>query len=127
MTDKGEKDMQVLTLVVNDDRKVDKLLAAVYDAGIRGGTILESTGMAHTLIDHDDGDDVNHFGALRRLTKPERAHSKTIFFVACEKDIQTIVDISFKILGNMEEPDTGFMFISEVTRAVGSNDSLKHE
>ena len=46
--------MQILTLVINDDKRVDKLLNALYDAGIEGGTMLDSTGMHHTMLDRDD-------------------------------------------------------------------------
>lgn len=111
--------MQVLTLVVPDDEKVDPLLTRLYDEGIRGGTILESAGMTHTLVDHDD-DDIHHFSILRKYLNPSRTRSKTIFFVAPEEQIAVIERVIGEVIGDMSKPETGFLFIQDVVRVKGS-------
>lgn len=117
--------MQVLTLVLIDDAKLDTLLTKLYAAGIRGGTILESTGMTHTILNHDD-DMQQHFGMLRKLLNPDRARSKTMFFVAREAEIKKIEEIVLEVVGDMSAPDTGFMFVQEVVRSTGGSfDSFK--
>ena len=117
--------MKILTLVINDDKRVDKLLKALYDAGIEGGTMLDSTGMHHTMLDRDD-EMQTHYGILRSYLKRSRAHSKTLFFVEEEKTIAKIEQIITDTLGDLNEPDIGFMFIQDVVRMVGGSKAKKN-
>ena len=107
--------MQILTLVINDDKRVDKLLNALYDAGIEGGT----------MLDRDD-EMQTHYGILRSYLKRSRAHSKTLFFVEEEKTIAKIEQIITDTLGDLNEPDIGFMFIQDVVRMVGGSKAKKN-
>ena len=69
--------MKLLVLVLNRPDKLNKLLHEFNDHEIRGATILESTGMAHTLMSDDD----HLFGSWRRFLDPDRKESKTIYMV----------------------------------------------
>ena len=54
--------MQVIVVVLNKLDCLDDLLANLKRAGVRGGTIIESTGMIKTI---DDSDESYLLGSLR--------------------------------------------------------------
>ena len=47
-------EMQVIVVVLNKLDCLDDLLANLKRAGVRGGTIIESTGMIKTIDDSDE-------------------------------------------------------------------------
>lgn len=100
--------MITLVVVLNRVDKLNSILRTLVRNGITGGTILESTGMNHAVIQNDD--DVTHFGALRSYLNPRRADSKTMFFVGTEKEVLKIKKIILEVLGDLDEADVGFMF-----------------
>lgn len=117
--------MITLIVVLNRVDKLDSILRTLVRNGITGGTILESTGMNHAVVQNDD--DVSHFGALRRYLNPRRADSKTMFFVGTEKEILKIKKIILEVLGDLDEPDVGFMFEVPTEGAVHLSSAAKIE
>ena len=99
--------MKVLFLVLNKIECLDDLLVALTECGVQGGTIIESTGMAHALGDNDD---VNILGSLRMLFDPERVESKTLFFVLSDDMVQKARTVINDVVGGMDKPNTGIMF-----------------
>ena len=67
-----------------------------------------------------------HYGILRSYLKRSRAHSKTLFFVEEEETIAKIEQIITDTLGDLNEPDIGFMFIQDVVRMVGGSKAKKN-
>lgn len=107
--------MTMLVAVLNRVDKLDSILRTLIENGITGGTILESTGMNHAIVDNDD--DITHFGTLRSYLNPRRKQSKTMFFVGAEKDIAKIKKIILEVLGDIDEADVGFLVEFPVTSA----------
>lgn len=112
--------MTMLIAVLNRVDKLDSILRTLIENGITGGTIFESTGMNHAIVDNDD--DITHFGTLRSFLNPRRRQSKTMFFVGSEKDVAKIKKIILEVLGDIEEADVGFL----VEFPVSSAQSLSH-
>ena len=108
--------MEAIFLVLNDLEKFEKLCLTLVDKGVRGGTILESTGLYHTIGDFDESD--YHFGGLRSLLNPKRTKSKTIFFVGNEEQISTIIDTVKEVI-DINAPDTGMMFTFPIRNIFG--------
>ena len=61
-------EMQVIVVVLNKLDCLDDLLANLKRAGVRGGTIIESTGMIKTI---DDSDESYLLGSLRHARKAD--------------------------------------------------------
>lgn len=108
--------MEALIIVLNDLEKFEKLCYELMEHNVRGGTIMESTGLYHTLGDLDD--DNLMFGGLRNLLNPKRKKSKTLFFVGNEKQISVIID-TVKEVVDINAPDTGMMFTFPVHNIFG--------
>lgn len=99
--------MQIVFLVLNKVECLEELLVELTEAGIHGGTVIESTGMARIL---GDAEDLHIFGSLRKLLDPSRVESKTLFFVLREEQTPTLRRIVNQVTGGLDQPDTGILF-----------------
>lgn len=99
--------MQVLFLVINRLEKIDELLEAFNDAGIRGATVVNSTGMAHTLANHHE-DDLT-FASLRAFFVGNREDNRTIFMVLNDEKVALARKI-FNDVIDVSQPDSGIIF-----------------
>ncbi|WP_353893227.1 hypothetical protein PRVXH_002643 [Proteinivorax hydrogeniformans] len=96
--------MRLLIAIINDPDKVVDILDEFYDENIKGGTVIESAGMAHIIADH-----VPFFSRFAELDQgKDPTCNKTIFVVvendeAREKAIKAIESV----IGDLNEPDTG--------------------
>lgn len=99
--------MQLLIMVLNDVDLLNPLLESLMEKGIRGATILSSTGMARELAKDED---FPLFGSLRIWLDPERQESKTIFMALKEKDVPVVKKVVHDVVGDLSKPDTGIIF-----------------
>ena len=114
--------MQLLTLILKNDNKLDEILKQLANEGVRGGTILEGRGMGEQLANMED---IPMFGMLRHLLKDEETpNCKVVLFVLKDEQIvharQTI-----KKLINLKEPNSGIMFEIPITYVSGLSDEDK--
>ena len=108
--------MVLATIVLNKIDCLDELLHSFAEKGIKGATILDSTGMAHALSDEED---LRFIASLRMILNPERESSKTIFMVAEDEQIPLISKIVNEVTGGLNQPDTGIMFCLPINYAEG--------
>ena len=106
---KENDEMKLLVFVLNMHERLDALLTEFAHKGIGGATILESTGMAEVLQDHDE-EDIPFLGSLRSLLNPEREKSDTIFLVLHEEKVSEAVQIFEQMVGNLNNKNTGIAF-----------------
>jgi len=99
-------DMQLVICVLNRTELLDTLLKRLVEEGIRGATILDSTGLLRALADPDD---LPVFGVLRRIIDPEREHSRTILIAAEKKQVAVIRNVVNEVTGGLNQPDTGIL------------------
>lgn len=100
--------MQVVTLVLNKTECLEELLEKLLSGGIRGCTVLSSTGMMRVI--DQSGDDLPMFGAFRQLFDPERRSSKTLLMVLNDAEVPTVRRIINEVTGGLNHPDTGILF-----------------
>ena len=99
--------MQLVIIVLNEVEYLEDLLAEFAERGIGGATILDSTGMARMLYQHED---LSMFGSLSMMFNQQRDESKTIFTVLPEDQVPTLKAAVKKIVGDISKPNTGIMF-----------------
>ena len=114
--------MQVLFLVINRLEKIDPLLEAFNDAGIKGATVVHSKGMAHRLANHHE-DDLT-FASLRAFFSGDREDNRTIFMVLDDSKVETARRIVNDVL-DMSQHDSGILFGMPVTFVDGIHDFQK--
>ena len=115
---KGEGFMELLVLIIKHVELVNDLIEALAEAGIPGGTILNSTGMAGVL---ENMEDAPAYGILRRSFHNEyiREDSKTMLFVLTDEELETARTVIRKKVGDLNRPDTGIMFAVPISFVEG--------
>lgn len=101
--------MLMLLATINVVDKLDKILYALMEKGIKNATILDSTNMRHALTHNDEA--VSHFGILRQLLHPEREESVTLIFVGDEDQVKLIKNTILETIGNFKESDIGYFAV----------------
>lgn len=96
-----------LFLVLEKYELLDKLVVTLSREGIRGATILNSTGMANTLVQSDE---VSMLGSLRLFLSPPRNENRTIFMILDEYQLEIAKKVIYDVVGDLSQPDTGILF-----------------
>lgn len=107
--------MQLLVAVINQEEKLDDILAGFLELGITGATIINSEGMGRVL-----SHDIPIFAGLQTLIARSRPQNQTLFSVI---DGQEKVDGALAVLqevcGDLRDPATGIAFTLPVHKVVG--------
>lgn len=109
--------MQLLVLVLNKVELLEDLMAQLAAGGIHGATILNSTGMATTLMNSEE--EIPIFGMLRKVLNPDREESRTVFTVIKDEQLTMARDIISRVTGGLDKPNTGILFSVPVNFAEG--------
>ncbi|WP_294490409.1 hypothetical protein [uncultured Ruminococcus sp.] len=112
--------MQLLFLVIKRVELVDEIMHALASAGIRGGTCIDSMGMAKSISDMDN---LPMIGVLRALLSGEDPDQKgkTIFVAVHEDQVQTARNAIVSVTGDLTQPNAGVLFGVPITFAEGVN------
>ena len=102
--------MQALFLVLHKVECLDELLVALQEAGINGGTIIDSRGMMNTLKKNENF----IMDSLRIFLEDPREESKVLFFILDDKHVEIARKTIDQSLGGIENPNTGIMFVFDL-------------
>lgn len=109
--------MQLLILILKKIELMEPLLKKLAETGVKGGTILEGTGMAKELVNMED---LPIFGMLRMLlAEDSKANSKVMLFVLDEEGVLVARSAVKKVIGDLSVPNTGIMFSVPITYVEG--------
>ncbi len=96
--------MKLLIAIINDPDYVTDILDEFYQRGIRGATVMDSTGMAHIMAHQ-----VPFFSRFAEFGE-EPGRNKTIFAVLkTDEERKTIEKAIEAIIGDLDESDTGIV------------------
>ena len=99
--------MRLMVMVLNRVELLDELLEKLMEKGIRGATILSSTGMARVLSQNDD---FPMFGTLRVWLDPDRQESKTILMALKDDEVSKVKEAVHEVVGDLSQPDSAVLF-----------------
>lgn len=109
----------MILLVLDDTDQCLPLLEAWEALGVGGITILESTGLGR-IRKLGIRDDIPFMPSLSRLLQGREERHRTLFTVVeGEEMVNKIIQVTETIIGNLEEPDNGILFVLPVSRVVG--------
>lgn len=109
--------MQLLVLILKNVNQMNKLIRLLAESGVKGGTILDGTGMAESLCNMED---IPMFGGIRRmLSGEERESSHVMLFVLKEEQLESTRKVIKKVMGDLNSPNTGIMFAIPITYVEG--------
>jgi len=109
----------LIVLVVDDLDDCPKILDSWQKIGVNGATILDSTGMgrikkAGLMDDFPLIPRLEDFLAVR-----EEPHRTILSVVEDEALVDKMATIAQHIIGDLDEPHTGFLFVVPVLKAFG--------
>lgn len=99
---------------------IDEIMQKLAETGVKGGTIVDGTGMAKALVNMDD---IPIFGMLRHmLVDEEKLTSKLLIFVLKEEQVKVTRETIKEVIGDLSEPNTGIMFTIPIKDVEGFGD-----
>lgn len=109
--------MKALFLILNKTEKLNEVLEAFVEVGIKGATVVDSQGMGSALSESN----LPMFGGfLRTVLDNNRPFNKVIFSVVKEEEtVDKAIEAIEDILGDMSKPGVGLIFVMPVDRVVG--------
>lgn len=109
----------MVIMIVNDVDNCPELLDAWEQAGVKGITILPSTGIGH-IRNAMLRDDVPIMPSLSELMQSEEVQHRTLISVVeTQEMVDHMIEIVHQIFGDLDQPHSGFLFVLPVLRAVG--------
>lgn len=109
----------MVLLVVYDIVASAQVLDAWEAAQVPGITILESTGLG-SIRQMAMRDDLPLMPSLRDLFRSREHHHRTLFTVVeGEEVVDHLVAVTEKIMGDLNNPHNGVLFVLPVSRVVG--------
>lgn len=109
----------MVLVVINNLEHAPPLLDAWEAAAVPGITILDSTGLGK-IRKAGLRDDMPLIPSLSDLFRTQEHHHRTVFTVVeGESKVDELITITQDILGDMEQPDNGVLFVLPVARVIG--------
>ncbi len=109
----------MVIFILDDIDQCKDILDAWEAAGIRGVTILESSGLGR-VRQAGMRDDLPLMPSLSDLFKRTETRHRTLFTVTKEQEkIDAIVEATQSVVGDLEQPNTGFLFVLPVIQVYG--------
>ena len=111
--------MILLVFVLDNPDKIDDLLDAWMAAGVRGITILDSSGV-HRRRGEADRQSVPMFLGMSRMFQSDQYVHNTLFSVVQDESIiPSVLEATESVVGDLRKSHTGVLFTLPVNNAWG--------
>lgn len=109
----------LVVLIVNNPGDCPAVMEAWEADGVTGVTILASTGLGHIrragLLD-----DIPLLPSLEDIIEGEEIHHRTLLSVVDSQElVDKLVASAQRVIGNLEDAHTGFLFVVPVSQVYG--------
>ncbi|MBR6045851.1 MAG: hypothetical protein IKP47_09485 [Ruminococcus sp.] len=112
--------MQLLFLIIKRTEIVDEIMRRLARAGIHGGTVIDSVGMAKSISTMDN---LPAIGFLREMLKGDdpAKKGKTIIIAVEEDHVEAAKEAILSVTGDLSKPNAGILFGVPISFALGMN------
>lgn len=111
--------MYLVLFVLHDPNKLPDLLQAWEEAGVRGATVLPSTGLARLRQSLAFRDDLPIMPSLRDFYHFDEGTNRTLFTVVEEELVDRLREATERVVGPLDQPETGLLVVLPVARVYG--------
>jgi nitrogen regulatory protein PII len=109
----------LVVLVLDDPDEVYEVLRAWEDAGAKGITILESSGVGR-VRQAGFRDDIAIIPSLTDILKGSETHHRTLFSVVeTEEKADHLVQATESTIGKLDQPNKGLLFVVSLLKVFG--------
>jgi hypothetical protein len=120
--------MYLILMVLNDPDRLEELLIAWEEKGVQGATVLFSTGLGRISQRRGMRDDLPLMPSLEDFYEAPDDLSRTLFTVVPAREtVESLVTAARKVIGNLEDPDTGVLLVLPVLEAYGLDKGGSYE
>lgn len=109
--------MYLLVMVLDNVRRLDEVLRAWVGAGVKGVTILESTGINRVLQRTDA--QAAYMGFSRVFGGGPVGHNTLFAVIESMETAHAAITATEAVLGSLQNPDTGIMFVVPIAESWG--------
>ena len=110
----------LVVFVLDDPDLCGSVLDAWEDAGVKGITILESTGL-NRVRRAGIRDDVPLMPSFADLIKTRETHHRTLFSVVeSEEQSEGLLNATEGVVGDLSQPHTGLFFVVPLAKVYGT-------
>lgn len=110
--------MQTVFFILNDVDLLQEVLRAWQQVGVRGITVLTSTGMGR-INNVMCRDDAPLFPSLAEVLEQEQMTHRTLMSVVSDEQVDPLLTATQQVVGDLSRPNTGLFFTMPVGRVVG--------
>jgi len=107
----------LLVMVLDDAQRLDDVLRAWMQAGVPGITILESTGIHRVLTRHRAQPAYMGFGQM--FGSGRVGHNTLLAVIDAMETAEAAVAATEEVVGTLDRPDTGLVFVVPIARTWG--------
>lgn len=108
---------QMIILVIDEVENFPAVMEVWERVGCQGITVHQTTGLGRVMRHRDD---LPLIPSLRSLFESNEESHRTIWTVVPDDfDVDRLFDETEKIVGELDAPDTGIMFVVPVTKVRG--------
>jgi nitrogen regulatory protein PII len=109
----------LVVLIVDNIDDCPKILSAWEDIGVSGITIFESTGLGR-MRRAGLSEDLPLMPSMHDLYRFGEVHHRTLFSVVeSEELVNKMISSAQNVIGNLDDPHTGFLFVTPVIQSHG--------
>lgn len=112
--------MQLLFLVIKRVELVDEIMISLAQAGVRGGTSIDSVGMAKSISSAGNLATLGLLSSILKGTDPSQK-GKTVFVAVDDEQVEAAIEAIKKVTGDLSEPNAGVLFTVPILHAEGIN------
>ena len=112
--------MQLLFLVIKRVELVDEIMIALAQAGVRGGTSIDSVGMAKSISGAGNLAAIGLLNTILKGTDPAQK-GKTVFAAVDDSLVETAIAAIKSVTGDLSKPNAGVLFTVPISYAEGIN------
>ncbi len=114
--------MYMILFVLNDPDRLHEILESWDEAGVMGVTIFPSTGMGKLIKGDLLREDLPLIPNLEELMRiPEKTNRTLFTLVPDDAMVDKIVEATERVVGDLDEPNTGVLSVIPVARNYGIN------
>ncbi len=107
--------MQLLVCIINQEEKLEAILAGFLELGVTGATVIRSEGMGRVL-----SQDVPVLANLQTLLSRSRPQNSTVMSVIeSNETLDKAILLVQNICGDLTQPSTGILFTLPIGRVEG--------
>ncbi len=112
--------MHLIMFVLHDPEKLCELLDSWEEAGVGGVTVIPSTGIGRLKASDMLREDLPLMPSLEDILEAPERYNRTLFtMVEGEETIDRVVAATERVIGSLDEPNTGILTVIPVSRVYG--------